>query len=407
MSVPVLGRRQPRRRSSSAPPPFSSCREPSGRRVVMSEIALAVLQVLGVVLTGIFGLLGLLTKYRNDVGRITKWGRIALVGIVVSTLVAVSSQALEAVRKARESRAAAERTERIISEVARAVHPLTSIEATAWALMPWDHPQLASYRKRIEPQLRRIATEWRGNIFEQPLICRTLSCLVGQRPPLSQRDAMSALVSTPTISFDRKSSLFPSKSETRVRLLTESRLHVAIYKNRIDPATFAVRSSSSSQPPPDLAFSVDYDSSDSRGPELTYEIKNQALVLYTSGRVTPRFGYSGGSIVAIPDLLNAQMLVALAPGSLSQDEATGMLKPSSGRWPRLADERYGLELRSVLVHFGGRSILVAPNRGATSHISADGFPLWSYEFPPTLDELGSRKLQKSTPKAVGGPGAAQ
>jgi hypothetical protein len=48
--------------------------------------------------TGIFGALGLLTKYKNDEGKITKWGRVALAGILISSAISLGLYVLETSR---------------------------------------------------------------------------------------------------------------------------------------------------------------------------------------------------------------------------------------------------------------------------------------------------------------------
>jgi hypothetical protein len=69
----------------------------------------SVFKVVSLVATGLFGALGLLTKYRDDQGRITRWGRIALGGIILSSAVSLILYALEASRaKAASIRAKAE-----------------------------------------------------------------------------------------------------------------------------------------------------------------------------------------------------------------------------------------------------------------------------------------------------------
>lgn len=349
----------------------------------MFELLLALLQVLGVILAGGFGLLGLLTKYRDEAGRITRWGRVALVGVVVSTLVAVSAQALEAVRKSRESKASAQRTERIIAEVMRAVHPLTDIELTSWILLPWDHAEVRGYRARVEPQLRRIDAEWDGNAFKQPRSCGRLSCFAGNQQSHAITAKTVAEFSTKVISFGSKSPLFPREtSESPPRHLTRTQIHIAIYKDHIDPTHFMAMWSGSSDPV-DLRFSVRSDD-----PKLTYELAHQKMILYLTGKARPRPEMSKGTIVAIPDLAGTQMIVSLVPGSMSQRELEAL--------PRVSEVRYALELRSVLMRFGDRAIVLASGDDTVGfHTSADGFPLWSYVFPSKLEELGTPRRAKS------------
>ncbi len=179
------------------------------------------------------------------------------------------------------------------------------------------------------------------------------------------------------ILFGLKSPLFPREtSESPARHLTRTRIQVAIYKDHIDPTRFEAMWTASSDPV-DLRFSVD-----SIAPTLTYEMANHSLILYLSGAADRRPDTSKGTIVAVPDLAGAQMILSLVPGSLSRREVESV--------PRLTEGRYALELRSFLLRFGDRSIALRSGGKVELHTSADGFPVWSYILPTKLEELGIR-----------------
>jgi hypothetical protein len=55
----------------------------------------SLLKIISMIATGAFGALGLLTKYKNDQGRITKWGKVALGGILISSCVSLGLYMLE------------------------------------------------------------------------------------------------------------------------------------------------------------------------------------------------------------------------------------------------------------------------------------------------------------------------
>ncbi len=59
-----------------------------------TDTILATLKFLAVLSTGIWGIIGLMVDYKKD-GAITNWGRRALIGTVVSTLIAVVTQSIE------------------------------------------------------------------------------------------------------------------------------------------------------------------------------------------------------------------------------------------------------------------------------------------------------------------------
>ena len=58
------------------------------------EYALVLLKVIGGLVTAALGIAALLVDYRDHEGNVTKWGRRALVGIILSALVTVTSHLL-------------------------------------------------------------------------------------------------------------------------------------------------------------------------------------------------------------------------------------------------------------------------------------------------------------------------
>jgi len=58
----------------------------------------SILKIASMIATGLFGALALLTKYKNEDGRITKWGKIALSGIIISVAISLGLYTLETAR---------------------------------------------------------------------------------------------------------------------------------------------------------------------------------------------------------------------------------------------------------------------------------------------------------------------
>jgi hypothetical protein len=79
-----------------------------------------------IVLTGAFGILGLLTEFRNkDTNRITRWGWLALGGIVLSTTLGTAAQLKESADDAKKALKLAEQSDETLSDIKRAMSPLT------------------------------------------------------------------------------------------------------------------------------------------------------------------------------------------------------------------------------------------------------------------------------------------
>jgi len=75
----------------------------------MRDLLIAIANFLTIWLAGRFGILGLLTKFRERNGKITKWGRTAVIGMIVSIMVTVISQELDFRRQAKEQHEANEK----------------------------------------------------------------------------------------------------------------------------------------------------------------------------------------------------------------------------------------------------------------------------------------------------------
>jgi hypothetical protein len=91
-------------------------------------ITLAIIKAVGIVLAGGFSILGLLTEFKDKrTHRVTKWGRIALYGIVSSTLVSLLSQTLESWKANADNLAATLATQNQLSALNRVMTQIADI----------------------------------------------------------------------------------------------------------------------------------------------------------------------------------------------------------------------------------------------------------------------------------------
>lgn len=125
---------------------------------------LSILRLLGIVLSGIFGVLGLLTEFKDkDTGNVTRWGRIALAGIGLSTIIALAAGVLEARKAAsdareaeRQTRLQLEHSNKILADLRRTLDPLTNIRVSYELKFPLNSVQFARYRRRLERGLKAL-----------------------------------------------------------------------------------------------------------------------------------------------------------------------------------------------------------------------------------------------------------
>ncbi|MBO9643202.1 MAG: hypothetical protein J7603_08770 [Pseudacidovorax sp.] len=133
------------------------------------DSALSVLKFAAVLMAGVWGVVGLLVDYKDENKQITKWGRRALVGTIVSTLVAVASQAVETSKQReadRKERAAAADHEKEVNntllQIQRAMYPVKDIEVDASADMRMAAPQVSAYMARIARQRKALVAAQGG-----------------------------------------------------------------------------------------------------------------------------------------------------------------------------------------------------------------------------------------------------
>jgi hypothetical protein len=82
-------------------------------------------KAISIVFTGAFGILGLATDFKNKhTHKITKWGRVSLIGIIVSTILGVAAQLKESSDDAAKALALAQKSDDTLQQVHRLVSPI-------------------------------------------------------------------------------------------------------------------------------------------------------------------------------------------------------------------------------------------------------------------------------------------
>lgn len=122
---------------------------------------LAVLQYSSISISGLLALLGLLHSYKDkDTGKLTRWGRIALVGLILSVLTGVISKTVELnlQRKAQESEAvkariASEQTLAIVTNVERMASSVQKVHIELGFWVPMESPIFGDFRDALQERL--------------------------------------------------------------------------------------------------------------------------------------------------------------------------------------------------------------------------------------------------------------
>ncbi len=87
------------------------------------DYLLPFLQFSAILLSALSGVIGLLHELNKD-GHITKWGRRALVGVIISFIIAATTQAIGIYRSKEASIAEQEKTQKILFEISRGIYEI-------------------------------------------------------------------------------------------------------------------------------------------------------------------------------------------------------------------------------------------------------------------------------------------
>ena len=123
----------------------------------MIEITLIALKLVALIVGGVFAAIGLLTDYRDESGKVTRWGRIALFVIVLSTIIGAGTQGVESYRDRRAGlandaakRESEKQTRKVMVEIRRAVYPIRNVMLEYVEIeYPADIPPLSTALKGL------------------------------------------------------------------------------------------------------------------------------------------------------------------------------------------------------------------------------------------------------------------
>jgi len=346
------------------------------------DLAIAIFKYAGMLLTGVFGVLGLLVKFKDEDGKITRHGRAALFLIVLSTIVAVASHSLELHRSQAEKERAAEarsretldevrRTQRTVLEITRSLHPIKDLRIGYFIRVPMDHESVAAYRKRFEDQLARILPQ-----------------LNTKSPVLGVFESARVDGKIASVTIGPFSPLFPAKPKEKHahQVLRYSEIELHFFRKPIDPYSHERISDRHTGIQPDLAVRVSAglgESGLSGSHEVTYEMSDRVFRFFAS-RIDsdPKYWESTGEIVSIPDLAGAQMFVFLPSVMVSGESEVDRVLP---------EIRKGFELETLILSMSGGRELWFRRAALTRYSDSRGLPVYVYTFPPRWEDL--RKLR--------------
>jgi hypothetical protein len=345
------------------------------------DIALTILKLAGLVLAGAFGALGLLKDFRDDKTKVlTKWGKIALYGILASTALAFIAQVLDSaksVHDAKESEKRAQdqiaRSNEILTDLNRSLNPLINVRVTYWLTVPFEAPEFASYRERL--------TKGVAEILASPDQEGT-----PRAGYVSVRDANGR---PEAVSIPRSSPLMPQRHEViPYYVLRYSGLRFAFFKSPRPDSELTAEAMA--RPQPDLSFDVGTDTGEKTSLDysLEYDLKSKKLTIYASDLASdPQYWDSNNHVQAVPDLSNAQLTVQIDDTMVPTLPVSGQRDAKGQTLSRLRSQ---ILLQSLILKINTRELWIKRHDRDMKRLENSGsWPFAAYVtlFPKAVDDL--------------------
>ena len=255
----------------------------------MLDIWLAVLKFAAILVAGALGIFSLGVEYRDSAGRITKWGRRALLATITATMIGAITVAFETYKQQQDLTEQNARTLALLGEVRRGIYPLRDVNFSGRLILPLDTEDLTGYRRRLQAEVEQVLTLSAADMWERH---RAREILLGA--------TRSQPIKRVGVVFSADSNLYPRVDEGDVReALDNLGLLVQFFRTmpHIAPMGIAARA--------DLQYFVEIDCV-----ELSYHVGRPELEILFEAKDT-QLEKSRGSdlIVSVVDLKDAVVLV--------------------------------------------------------------------------------------------------
>lgn len=327
-----------------------------------------VLAVLSVAVGTVSGVAALLVDFKDRAtGRITKWGRYAVLGLASSFVIGTSNLAVDYVQKSRQAVAASrraqeasEQTLQIVNNLNRTLNPFRDVKVGARVSYGFGLPQLIGYRDRLDREARALLPELNNAPGRY---------LPGKMGIASVRP--DGVVSA--VAFPRESPLFPNEATEKAAhaALSQSLLSLTFFKTPLDREAFDRMDLNpmSVNPGADITMHLGVDGKDTRHVFFEYDLERKRVRWKICGIPAAMEAWrSSGRIVSILDLPATQLAIRFE----HQRIAEGLENPDIEFVHLAVAERQGWWLR--------KSRFV-------SHRLSSGFEVMEYQLPNTIEEM--------------------
>ncbi|WP_234105708.1 hypothetical protein [Enterobacter bugandensis] len=292
-------------------------------------------------LSGVVGVLGILNVFKTPQGRLSAWGWVAIVFIIISTFAGFFLTSKEKKDSEVEKKQLQSKLDKLILDVVKVKQPIGSVKLFYWTIFPDSSPEVIKYKGYIKDKIEHRKSD---DIFsKRPSVNRDLvGSVVGVNSEIAQFD------------INPDSIYWPSSKFPEIRsLVSVFSISLCVSLNRVNLDNFRFlmggRSSktetdwcASGMPPGDNT--------------IFYDVKSDKLGLMTTVNYKKEFIYSNGSVTSVRDFYGADVFFGL-PSSGSESLKTYMLshgatKETIVRQERIAKIINGMVTKSLLLDLG-------------------------------------------------------
>jgi hypothetical protein len=347
-------------------------------------------KLVGLTIASCLGVFGIMHDYRDKVtGRLTRFGRMAIAGLILSALGAIVAQTVEeslkdksAKEAALQAAASAARSERVVNDLSRVLQPLRFKSLFISELkIPLDDERF----RRLRTNIDSIAADYQRH-YKMSKLPSSSKGVSGISVDCTK---VSGECSPLSVEIDGTNPAFP-KSGLEAAIFRMSSIFVALYRTPISPERFEHYVVGSAN---EADLSLDFGSI--VGPDVLKLSKD-----LTSGTYNLKGAFStiqmkrdaSGRMVAIPDLAGSQIFLRLPSNAVPDDMVSlnfGVRIPKSAI-NKLSDVvafQKRFEMGAVAFDLGERRMWV-PKTAWRKHVTKTAI-YWEYVVPADPFKFGS------------------
>lgn len=113
------------------------------------DTTLIVLKFLAIAVSGIAGVIAIVGETRDKAGRVTRWGKVMLGGIILSATVAAAIEVEQLIKQRNDADESARREKETVQTLQSPLMPQARMSVSFEMRVTLSHPRLAAYRDRV------------------------------------------------------------------------------------------------------------------------------------------------------------------------------------------------------------------------------------------------------------------